>query len=88
MTTNISLRVPIDLIASADKKLAKRGQPVRSMNELIRVVLLEFCSTEGELDEFTAYKHYERRFRKVRQSQDAELVRELAKEVRNRQAEE
>jgi len=82
MTTNISLRIPIDLIVSADKKLAKRGQKVRSVNELIRVVMLDFVSTEPDIDEFGAYKHYEFRFKKVKQTPNVNLVQELAKEVR------
>lgn len=82
MTTNISLRIPIDLIVSADKKLAKRGQKVRSINELIRTVMLDFVSTEPDTDEFSAYKHYEFRFKKVKQTPNADLVQELAKEVR------
>lgn len=92
MTTNISLRIPLDLIVASDIKLTRRGNSVRSVNELVRTVLLEFCSDQAEVDDFAAYKYYERKFKKVRQlqlqSQDADLMRELAKEVRTKRTEE
>lgn len=81
MTTNISLRIPIDLIASADLKLTKQGQSVNSVNELIRVVLLNFVTDQSEIDEFAAFKHYERRFKRVKQPAKVVDLGELAREV-------
>lgn len=79
MTRNFSLRLQIDLIAAADMKLTKRGIAARSVNELVRTVLLDFCATESEVDEYAAYQYIKEKFGKKNLTSKLPTVEEFKK---------
>jgi len=71
MTRNITIRLPIDLIASADRILVERGIRAGGINELIRIVLTEFCIETEPLDELSAYQYVDGRFSKKKATVNA-----------------